>query len=137
MCMCMCVCDHAGMGTQLKISFWLSYTMYSYTCTFLITQIKQTTLQMVPGSVKCLQVIIYAKILTVILIWWFGDRIKIAKLTYAIIDPFILQAWIFKPSACRPKASEHLVSYNYFCPWISVCLCVSPPPRLWITSGVI
>ena len=29
-------------------------------------------------------------ILTVILIWRFGDRVKIAKLTYAIIDPFIL-----------------------------------------------
>ena len=27
-----------------------------------------------------------------ILIWWFGDRVKIAKLTYAIIDPFIPQA---------------------------------------------
>ena len=24
----------------------------------------------------------------------FGDRVKIAKLTYAIIDPFILQAWV-------------------------------------------
>ena len=29
------------------------------------------------------------------LIWWFGDHIKIAKLTYAIIDPFLLQAWVF------------------------------------------
>ena len=28
-------------------------------------------------------------------IWRFGrDRVEIAKLTYAIIDPFILQAWI-------------------------------------------
>ena len=32
--------------------------------------------------------------LTVILICRFGKRIKIAKLTYAIIDPFILQAWV-------------------------------------------
>ena len=30
-----------------------------------------------------------------ILIWQFGDRIKIAKLTYAIIDSSILQAWVF------------------------------------------
>ena len=30
----------------------------------------------------------------VILIWQFGNRVKIAKLTYAIIDPFILQAWV-------------------------------------------
>ena len=30
----------------------------------------------------------------VILIWQFGDHIKIAKLSYAIIDPFILQAWV-------------------------------------------
>ena len=29
-----------------------------------------------------------------ILIWWFGKCIKIAKLTYTIIDPFILQAWV-------------------------------------------
>ena len=29
-----------------------------------------------------------------ILIWRFGDHIKIAKLTYAIINPFILQAWV-------------------------------------------
>ena len=29
-----------------------------------------------------------------ILIWQFGERIEIAKLTYAIIDPFILQAWV-------------------------------------------
>ena len=29
-----------------------------------------------------------------ILIWRFGERVKIAKLTYAIIDLFILQAWI-------------------------------------------
>ena len=27
------------------------------------------------------------------LIWQFGDRVEIAKVTYAIIDPFILQAW--------------------------------------------
>ena len=32
--------------------------------------------------------------LTVILIWRFGDHVKITKLTYAIIDPFILQAWV-------------------------------------------
>ena len=29
-----------------------------------------------------------------ILIWRFGDHMKIAKLSYAIIDPFILQAWV-------------------------------------------
>ena len=29
-----------------------------------------------------------------ILIWQFGDRLKITKLTDAIIDPFILQAWV-------------------------------------------
>ena len=29
-----------------------------------------------------------------ILIWQFGDCVKIAKLTYAIIDPFVLQAWV-------------------------------------------
>ena len=29
-----------------------------------------------------------------ILIWRFGKCIKIIKLTYAIIGPFILQAWI-------------------------------------------
>ena len=29
-----------------------------------------------------------------ILIWRFGKRIKIIKLTYAIIGPFILQAWV-------------------------------------------
>ena len=29
-----------------------------------------------------------------ILIWWFSERIKIAKLTYAIIDQFILQVWV-------------------------------------------
>ena len=29
-----------------------------------------------------------------ILIWRFGNCIKIAKLNYTIIDPFILQAWI-------------------------------------------
>ena len=29
-----------------------------------------------------------------ILIWRFGDRVKISKLTYAIIYPFILQAWV-------------------------------------------
>ena len=29
-----------------------------------------------------------------ILIWQFGERIKIAKLTHTIIDPFTLQAWI-------------------------------------------
>ena len=28
-----------------------------------------------------------------ILIWRFGDRVKIAKLTYAIIDPFILMGF--------------------------------------------
>ena len=32
--------------------------------------------------------------LTVILSWRFSDHIRIAKLTYAIIDPFILQAWV-------------------------------------------
>ena len=26
--------------------------------------------------------------------YWFGDRINMARLTYTIIDPFILQAWI-------------------------------------------
>ena len=31
----------------------------------------------------------------VILIWLFDYRVKIAKLTCAIIDPFILQAWVF------------------------------------------
>ena len=30
-----------------------------------------------------------------ILIWRFGDRVNIAKLTYTIIDPSILQAWVF------------------------------------------
>ena len=30
-----------------------------------------------------------------ILIWRFSKRIEITKLTYAIIDPFILQAWVF------------------------------------------
>ena len=30
----------------------------------------------------------------VILIWRFGDRVKIVKLTYDIINPFILQAWV-------------------------------------------
>ena len=29
-----------------------------------------------------------------ILIWRFGERVKIAKLTYAIINLFILQAWV-------------------------------------------
>ena len=29
-----------------------------------------------------------------ILIWRFSDRVKIAKLTYAIIDPFIPEAWV-------------------------------------------
>ena len=29
-----------------------------------------------------------------ILIWWVGDRVKITKLTYTIIDSFILQAWV-------------------------------------------
>ena len=29
-----------------------------------------------------------------ILIWQFGDRIKITKLTYGIIDLCILQAWV-------------------------------------------
>ena len=43
---------------------------------------------------KNMMLIIQAEIVTVILIWWFGICIKIAKLTYAIIDPFILQAWI-------------------------------------------
>ena len=33
-----------------------------------------------------------SEILTVIL---FGDRVNFTKLTYAIIDPFILQAWVF------------------------------------------
>ena len=27
--------------------------------------------------------------------WQLSDRLKIAKLTYATIDPFILQAWVF------------------------------------------
>ena len=30
-----------------------------------------------------------------ILVWRFGDRIKIVELTYAIIDLFMLQAWAF------------------------------------------
>ena len=29
-----------------------------------------------------------------ILIWRFGEHVKIAKLTYAIIDLFILQTWV-------------------------------------------
>ena len=29
-----------------------------------------------------------------ILIWRFGKRIKITKLPYTIIDPFLLQAWV-------------------------------------------
>ena len=33
--------------------------------------------------------IVQAEILTVILIWRFGDHVKTAKLPYAIIDPFI------------------------------------------------
>ena len=32
--------------------------------------------------------------LTVIIIWQFGDCVKIAKLTYAITNQFILQAWV-------------------------------------------
>ena len=36
-----------------------------------------------------------AEILTVILIWQFGDCIKVTKLTYAIIDPFIYYEHVF------------------------------------------
>ena len=36
-----------------------------------------------------------------ILIWRFGERIEITKLTYAIIDPFILQAWVFLHTALK------------------------------------
>ena len=40
--------------------------------------------------------------------------------------------YIFKPDACRPAASTHLVSYNCFCPWMSVCVyvCVSAPEAM-------
>ena len=39
---------------------------------------------------------------------------------------------IFKPGARRPQAGVLQVSYNCFCPRMSVCLCVRvcPPPRL-------
>ena len=30
-----------------------------------------------------------------VLIWHFANRAKMAKLTYTIIDPFMLQAWVF------------------------------------------
>ena len=39
--------------------------------------------------------VVFLPTLTVILIWQFGDCVKIAKLTYAIIDSFILRAWVF------------------------------------------
>ena len=38
---------------------------------------------------------IQAETLTVTLIWQLGNLAKITKLTYAIIDSFILQAWVF------------------------------------------
>ena len=43
-----------------------------------------------------MQYTVLAEILTVILIWQFGEHVKIAKST-CIIDPFtcILEAWIF------------------------------------------
>ena len=37
-----------------------------------------------------------------ILVWRFGDRVKIAKLTYAIIDPFVLQAWASLHTVLKP-----------------------------------
>ena len=42
----------------------------------------------------CLVYTVLAEILTVTLIWRFGEHVKIAKLTYAIIDLFVLQAWV-------------------------------------------
>ena len=44
-----------------------------------------------------------------ILIWRFGECIKIAKLTYAIIDPFIPQAWV---SLHTELKSANLKSYQ-------------------------
>ena len=41
-----------------------------------------------------------------ILLWQFGDRINIAKLTYAIINPFILQTWVFLHTCTLMKSAN-------------------------------
>ena len=47
---------------------------------------------------------------------------------------------VFKPDACRPQAGACLVSWNFFCAdvcmCVYVCVCLCPPPRLLITSGM-
>ena len=37
---------------------------------------------------------------------WFGNRVKIVKLTYAIIHPFMLQAWDFLHTVMEPANSK-------------------------------
>ena len=66
-----------------------------------------------------------------ILIWRFGKCIEIAKLTYAIIDPFILQAWVFLHTVLKSanfkshqQQFEQTTKYNvhqYFCLYGILC----------------
>ena len=58
-----------------------------------------------------------------ILIWQFGEHIEIAKLTYAIIDPFILQAWVFLHTVLK---SANLKSCQQHC--------LSKPPNIMSTN---
>ena len=58
-----------------------------------------------------------------ILIWQFGECVKITKLTYAIIDPFILQAWVMGFSPHRTEIHQFKIpptafseqTVKYFC----------------------
>ena len=58
-----------------------------------------------------------------ILIWRFGERIEIAKFTYAIIDSFILQAWVFLHTVLK---STNLKSRQQ--------RCLSKPPNIMFAN---
>ena len=58
------------------------------------------------------------------LIWQFDDRVKIAKLTYVIIDPFILQAWVSLHTALK---ITNLKSCQQ--------CCLSIPPNIMFTNN--
>ena len=61
-------------------------------------------------------------------LYLYNDKISL-KIIYTISFYHII-----KPGVRRPVAGARLVSWKCFC--VDICMCVCPPPRLLITSGV-
>ena len=49
-----------------------------------------------------------------ILIWRFGNLVKIVKLTYTITDPFILQAWVSLHTVINEISQFEILSTAFF-----------------------